>query len=287
MDKRWIITIIPAILISSACLVVSGLGKVVRGSGQVTSETRTARGFDRISVCCGMRLMLTQGDTESLEIEADDNLLPEIVTEVQAGELIIRYLDTNGQTQYRPSQPVRVRVGAIDIHGLDISGGGSLEVEVIETGDLDIVISGGSRAKTGAITAERLKVEVSGGGDFSAQDLQLTALDLNLSGGSAASLDTLEAESLKLESSGGGDITAAGSVAAQDIQFSGGSSYAAGDLESDSVTISMSGGGEATLWVNQALQADLSGGARVDYYGRPLITEQVSGGSKLVSLGER
>ena len=45
MDKRWIITIIPAILLSSACLVVSGLGKVVRGSGHITSETRIASGL--------------------------------------------------------------------------------------------------------------------------------------------------------------------------------------------------------------------------------------------------
>ena len=287
MDKRWIITIIPAILLSSACLVVSGLGKVVRGSGHITSETRTASGFDRVSVCCGMQLMLTQGETETLEIEADDNLLPEIVTEVQAGELTIRYLDTNGQTQYLPSQPVRVRVSAIDIHGLDISGGGSLEAEKIETGDLDIVLSGGSRAKTGTITADRLKVEVSGGGDFSAQDLQLTALDLDLSGGSAATVDTMKAESFKLGSSGGGEITAAGSVTTQDIQLSGGSSFEAGDLKSDTVRINMSGGGEAFLWANQALDADLSGGAQVDYYGRPLITEELSGGSKLVSQGER
>jgi hypothetical protein len=35
------------------------------------------------------------------------------------------------------------------------------------------------------------------------------------------------------------------------------------------------------------LDADLSGGASVAYYGRPRITEQLSGGSKLESLGER
>jgi hypothetical protein len=287
MDKRWVITIILAILISSACVVVSGLGKVVRGSGQITSETRSVSDFDQISICCGMQLMLTQGETEALQIEADDNLLPEIVTEVLAGELAIRYRDTNGQTQYLPSQPVRVRVNAVEIHNLIVSGGGSLEAGPLQTDRLAIQVSGGSRAMTGTITADNLKVEVSGGGDFSAQDMQLTTLDLDLSGGSTASLETLQAESLKLGSSGGGEIAVAGGVTTQDVSLSGGSSYQAGDLESEIVRISMSGGGEATLWANESLEVDLSGGARVEYYGRPGITEQLSGGSKLVSLGER
>jgi hypothetical protein len=259
----------------------------VRGSGQVTSENRPVSGFDQIDVCCGMQLMLTQGDTESLEVEADDNLLPEIVTEVRAGELVIRYRDSNGPTQYLPSQPVRVRVNAIQINKLVVSGGGGLEAGPLQADRLAMDLSGGSRARMDTITADDLRIVVSGGGDLSLQDAQLTDLDLDLSGGSSASVDMLQAESLGLESSGGGEIGIAGSVTTQNVSLSGGSSYQAGDLESETVTIQMSGGGDATLWVKEMLEADLSGGAQVDYFGRPLITEQLSGGSKLESLGER
>ena len=287
MDKRWAFVIVAVILVSSACVVSTSLGKTVRGSGQVTSETRPVSGFDQIDICCGMQLMLTQGDMESLEVEADDNLLPEIVTEVRAGTLVIHYRDSNGSTQYLPSQPVRVQVGALQINKLVVSGGGGLEAGPLQADRLAMDLSGGSRARMDTITADNLNVVVSGGGNLSLQDAQLTALDLDLSGGSAASVDMLQAESLKLESSGGGEISIAGSAPRQDVSLSGGSSYQAGDLESDSVTIQMSGGGEVSLWVKEMLEADLSGGAHVDYYGRPRITEQLSGGSKLVSLGDR
>ena len=287
MKSRSTIIIVPLILLSMACLAVSGLGKVVRGSGKVASETRPVSGFDQISACCGMQLILTQGEIESLEIEADDNLLPEIVSTVSGGKLTIRFKDTNGGTQYRPTQPIRLTVSAIHIRDLEISGGGSLEAAKIDTNRLDIDLSGGSQARTGSITADTVGVIVSGGGDFSVEDLQLSHLDIDLSGGSTASIQALVGDSLKLGSSGGGKITLAGSVAEQDVSFSGGTEYKAGDLESERIQIAMSGGGEATLWVKDALQADLSGGARVEYYGRPLITEQISGGSDLQSLGDR
>ena len=247
MDKRWIITIIPVLLISTACLAVPGFGKVVRGSGKLTSETRPISGIDQISVCCGMQLIFSQGAAESLELEGEDNLLPEIVTTVSDGRLSIRYKDNEGGTQYWPTQPIHVRVSAIQIHFLGVSGGGSLEAGQIDT--------------------DRLMIE--------------------LSGGSTAALDTLKAESLNLGSSGGGSVTVAGSVTEQDVSMSGGSDYRAGELECERVWIEMSGGGQATLWVNESLDANLSGGARVEYYGRPFITEELSGGSKLVSLGER
>jgi len=287
MDKRWAFIIIAVTLVSSACVVSSGLGKTVRGSGQITSETRPVSGFDQIDICCGMQLVLTQGDTESLEVEADDNLLPETGSEVRVGKLVIRYRDSNGQTQYLPSQPVRVQVNAIKINKLVVSGGGALDAGPLQADRLAMDLSGGSRARMEAITADDLNVVVSGGGDLSLQDAQLAALDLDLSGGSAASVDILQAESLKLENSGGGEISIGGSVPRQDVSLSGGSSYQAGDLESETVTIQMSGGGDVTLWVKEMLEADLSGGAHVEYYGRPRIIEQLSGGSKLVSLGER
>jgi hypothetical protein len=287
MDKRWLFVFIAVIFVSSACVVSSGLGRTVRGSGQVASETRAVSGFDEIDVCCGMQLLLTQGDAESLEVDADDNLLPEIVTEVRAGELVIHYRDSNGQTQYLPSQPVRVHVSAIQINKLVVSGGGGLEAGSLQADSLAMDLSGGSRARVEAVSADDLNVEVSGGGNLSVQDAQLIAMGLDLSGGSAASVDLLQAERLKLESSGGGAISIAGSAPRQDVSLSGGSSYQAGDLESENVKIQMSGGGNASLWVKETLEADLSGGARVEYYGRPRITEQLSGGSKLVALGER
>jgi hypothetical protein len=49
----------------------------------------------------------------------------------------------------------------------------------------------------------------------------------------------------------------------------------------------MSGGGSSILWVTGSLDADLSGGARVEYYGQPRVIQDLSGGSELESRGEK
>ena len=275
----------PAVLFISACSLAPG--NVIRGSGRVGTETRQASGFDEIEVCCGMQLILSQGQTESLEIEAEDNILPEIVSEVIGSRLSVHFDNPGGLKSYRLNSPVRITVSAIEIRGLGVSGGGSLEAGPVGSDQVSLDLSGGSRAELDALAAGNLEVEVSGGGRFSAQDLQVGSLMLDLSGGSRASIQAFRGESLELEVTGGGDVDVAGSVIEQTISLSGGVDYQAGDLESQETDVRMTGGGRATVWVNESLEADLSGGAQLDYFGRPQVSQQLSGGSRLESRGDR
>jgi hypothetical protein len=195
-----------------------------------------------------MRLILTQGSSESLEIEADDNILPEIESVVTNGELIVRFKDGFGGIRLLNTSPIIVRVSAIQVNGVDISGGGRLD-------------------STGPI--------------------QTSQLALNFSGGSQGIMTDLQAETLFVNMSGGSRMELAGNDTEQTISLSGGSNYQAGDLQSQTTTLDMSGGGKATLWVTETLNVDLSGGANASYYGSPMINQNLSGGSSLQSLGEK
>ena len=55
----------------------------IRGSGNITKESRQVSGFREVSVRGSGHLSITQGEIESLEIECDDNLLPYIQTIVR------------------------------------------------------------------------------------------------------------------------------------------------------------------------------------------------------------
>src|SRR3990172_801597 len=96
MAKSWLWShgFGPAVLFISACTLAAGY--LIRGSGRVATETRQASGFDEIEGCCGMQLILSQGETESLEIEAEDNILPEIVSEVIGSRLSVRFDNPGG-----------------------------------------------------------------------------------------------------------------------------------------------------------------------------------------------
>src|SRR5260221_5086148 len=71
-----------------ACLAAFGAaahaadGELVRGSGKVAAENRSVAPFRAIHVTGSMQLVLHQGGKETLEVRADDNLLPLIETAV-------------------------------------------------------------------------------------------------------------------------------------------------------------------------------------------------------------
>lgn len=239
---------IPAVLLTLACQLVSGFGKSLTGSGNVVTESRPVSKFNSIDVCCGMHLILTQGASESLEIEADDNLLPEIESFVTNGRLVVRFKDNFSGIRLFNTNPIRVKVSAPELVGVEISGGGRLEA---------------------------------------AGPIQTTQMALDFSGGSRGVLDNLQADKLAVDLSGGSRIELSGISPDQTISLSGGSDYLAGDLQSRTTTLKMSGGGRATVWVTETLNADLSGGANASYYGNPMINQDLSGGSRLQSLGEK
>ncbi len=63
--------------------------EVVRGSGTVASQVRNVRNFHAISLHTSGRLIIEETGTESLTIEAEDNLLPYLTSEVRDHRLIL------------------------------------------------------------------------------------------------------------------------------------------------------------------------------------------------------
>lgn len=257
LNNHLFSTLITVMLLLSSCMLAP-----MRGSGKVVSETREVSDFEEVEVCCGMRLILTQGDETQLTLEADDNLLPEIETLVRGGTLTVRFRNSVGLFNFRLSQPATVYLQLPTIHGVTLSGGGSLETEVIETDRIALEFSGGSRGMIGALQAENI--------------------DLLASGGSQVEIDTIDADTFDVEVSGGGRATLnGGTTTNQRVVASGGSHYEAAAVEGETATLEVSGGGEAAVWVTAVLNVEASGGSNVEYTGNPTIDQQLSGGSKL------
>jgi hypothetical protein len=76
--KHKTITVLALILVlsSAACQsILVSTAETIRGSGIVSIQERTVSGFSGIHINLGADLALMQGNTESLSIEADDNLM--------------------------------------------------------------------------------------------------------------------------------------------------------------------------------------------------------------------
>lgn len=190
------------------------------GSGNMVTEQREVSGFDKVRLEGIGSMVIEQGDAESLTIEADDNILPLITTEVSSGKLIIGFkkgvFPQNIHTiRYRLvvkdlTELDLSGLGDIDLTGLttdqlqiNISGGGSVNVRDLSAQSLDADLSGlGSLTSSGEVEEQR--VTISGGGSFAGERLKSKTADVNISGLGSAELWVTDA--LDVNISGGGDV---------------------------------------------------------------------------------
>jgi hypothetical protein len=252
-----------------ACSLINigpNIGPGVSGSGNLKTETRPVSGFDRVAFSGVGQLSITQGEAESLEVEADDNLLQYLKTEVQDGTLTISISDapTGG---IRPTQEIHYTLVVKELTYLEVSGAGSAELGDLTTTDLVVDASGAGNIRFGKVTATSLDVTASGAGSVRIADLQ--------------------SELFAVELSGAGNMEVAGKVDRLKLEISGAGSIKAGDLEAIEANIDMSGAGKATLWVTLRLDAVMSGVGNLEYYGSPELIFDDTGVGDVKTLGEK
>ena len=216
-----------------------GLGGGVPGSGVVQTETRDPGAFEAIAIeYPGAQIIIQQGDKEIVEIKADDNLLPQLSTEVLSRTLTIKNLETDWNTRVDPSKPVKMVITVRDLNELILSA---------PVGELEV----------NGLQAEALKLVVSGGAQVKLKGLQVDTLDSVLSGA--------------------GDIQVSGTADEIKLILSGLGNFNAADLQSNKADIELSGMGGATVRVEEELAATITGAGSIQYFGNPHIEQSVNG----------
>jgi hypothetical protein len=190
-----------------------------RGEGAVEMETRTIEAFSRIETSAGIGVSAGIGQGGTLEVRAQGNLLPLIVTEVKDGTLRVR--SAHG---YTTSERVEVVFTTPSLSRLVLSGGSVGQVDGLEAGSLDIELSGGSRL-TATGQATDMSLRLSGGSVVNLQGLATGTIALDASGGSNATLQA--SERVHGSASGGTRITVLGD-ADLSVETTGNSSVSRG-----------------------------------------------------------
>jgi len=228
-------------LMNASCSLMggSGLGGGIPGSGNIQTETRYTGTFDVVSIeYPGAEIIIQQGDSETVEIEGDDTLLPQLSTETLSGALTIKSLAADWKTSVNPSQPVKIMITAKDLNEVVLSA----PVGNVEMNDWH---------------ADTLKFVLSGGADVKLNDIEVDLLDIDLSGV--------------------GNIDANGTASDVNLILSGVGSFNAGDLKSTRAIIDLSGMGSAIVQVEEDLTATLTGAGSIKYYGTPHVEQNVTG----------
>ncbi len=247
MKNRFWILIAFLVLLSMSCTITFG-GTGLTGSGKVITETRNVSGFHAVDLAGFGELSITQGDSEALTVEGEDNILPKITTEVKNGTLTIGVDQSAGPLGLNPTRTVRYTLTVKDLDRLDLTGSGNIH----------------------------------------SSSLKSTQMTITMSGSGNITLDKLEATDLSVTLSGSGNVDTSGTVTSQTVRLSGSGSYRAGNLKSGKTDVTITGSGSATVWATDSLQASISGSGSVDYYGSPQsIDKSVSGSGSIHSRGSK
>lgn len=175
----------------------------VHGSGNSTSERRDVTGFHGIEVGGVYQVEVTAQQDFSVTVEADDNLVPLIRTEVDGG--ILRIVSDK---RISPKSVIRIVIAAPDIDDLNVSGAANVTVSDIKNAGLSIDASGASKVTVNGET-EKLTVDVSGAMRVDAVDLAAVNATVGASGASQVTVNV--SGDLRTSASGASRITYAGS----------------------------------------------------------------------------
>lgn len=198
---QLILTSILIALVIGACSFNLDVG-IDQGSGNVITEQRQVSGFDRVSLSGIGDVTLIQGSQEKLEIEAEDNIIPRITTEVRDGTLMIGF----DRKTIIPTKSVHFIITMREIHGLETKGVSSLETDGIDTDQLDINISGTGNITILNLAADSLSINISGAGNFEAEG-QVSDQSVTLSGAGNYDGEDLQSRSAEVTITGLGRVS--------------------------------------------------------------------------------
>lgn len=186
----------------TACNVVVAGRQVVRGSGNVASETRPVSGITGVGHSTIGDLTITLGDQETLTVEAEDNLLPYLETFVTNGMLTIR---NKPEVSLLPTRPVRYHLTVKNLQSLANSSTGNIFAPKITGQNIAINLSSSGNITVDGVQADILKVQSSSSGDITINGGQARRQEIHLSSSGKYQASDVNSQSAQVTISSSGD----------------------------------------------------------------------------------
>jgi hypothetical protein len=188
------------IRITALVLALSLLALTGCATGPYQTQQESVSGFNRLSVETFGEVLITQGSTESLTIEAPRDYLRYITTDVTDGTLNIR---TRRGFVGGPVQRVTYTLAVKDLNDISFSGAGSIKVMSLNTPTLNVNLSGAGSIEIDNLKTDSLSVNLSSAGSIVVAG-NANIQDVNLSGLGSYEGGDLRSDDVKVNLSGAG-----------------------------------------------------------------------------------
>lgn len=215
-SKPGLMALLVLVSILGAC--DGGLGFGVRGSGDMVTEDREVSDFDSVDLRGQGTVTIDVTGTETLSVEAEDNIIGYLTTDVASGTLRL-----GSSRTISPTEEIVYTITAARIEGLEVSGSGSITATDVAGDQLDLSVSGSGEIElpdielasvvvdisgSGAVTVSGmtndLDVDISGSGDFDGEDLVSETAAVTVAGSGHALMNATD--QLRADISGSGHV---------------------------------------------------------------------------------
>ena len=207
-------TVLAAALSMAVLTVWPGAAEAVDrvvGSGESVTEQRTVGDFDAVQTS-SIKVLVRQGTTPSVSVQADRNLLPLLETVVEDGAqgkvLKLRWKRWSGVlTRVEPV----VTVVVVRLQALTVSGSGDIVAEPLKLPKLLARVEGSGDVKLNGLVADELKIEIKGSGDVQASG-RASQLSVSIAGSGDVQTADLKADDVVVSIAGSGDVVYGGNA---------------------------------------------------------------------------
>jgi len=305
MPTASVLRLYTTLLLTLTLVACAGIRQeMVRGSGQLAQKEYPLGDITSVTLATMGDLTIELGDEERLLIEAEENLLPYFVADVNDGSLTIK---TKPDANLSASQPINFYLTVKTLEKVVLASSGDVQVSDLKTGQfiaqltsmgnlhmsdleatkLDIEISGSGDLGAASLNVETLQATLSSMGGLHIGDLETQKLDVGIIGSGDLHVENLMAETLQATlSSMGGMVIDGGTVVEQVLTLSGSGDYKAPALKSTSAEVRLTAMGSATLQVRERLTAHTSGSGSVHYAGDPTVERTGEGMGKVKPIDQ-
>jgi len=187
-------------LVAGGCTDLGSDDTRIRGSGVVVTETREIGSFDRLSVEGFGEVFIEVGPSSSIELEAEDNVMAVLTTDIRNGRLVLSIED--GHSLRQVTTPI-YRITTPALVGVAIAGSGDITVDGVDTVEFVVEIAGSGYVRpTG--TADHLSVSIAGSGNYEGASLNTADAQITISGSGSVLVNA--EQNLDVSISGSGDV---------------------------------------------------------------------------------
>lgn len=237
MQKTLILSI--AAILGLASVVLGSSGKTLMGSGRLVTRTIPVIAFNEVNVSRSVRVILTEGASGQLTVEADDNLIDHVVAKVAKGKLTIGIdpkIKSVSNVHVTITVPTDGRIesleasSAAEIYTQNIVlTGPEVEIEASSAATINVSIAA-DQCKADASSAATIQLkgsartceaDINSAATLNAQKFEAVIWDIEASSGSNARIHCTG--TLKAHASSGASIAYTGDCTTDTYASSGGS----------------------------------------------------------------